>query len=182
MQITFDTDKFSGRSGEKTLTNVLCYLNRHGCFEDGHYPDIERITCRTPSSALRYARFFAHKGISPASEAVFLKNPSLGVRYLRIVNRREFSDPAIQKRFRKKFRSNAKVAYDWARLFKERLSEDEEEVFRKDVGLAHDYAVYVIRGPFPEKIHSMLVLASFGELDDWKKKKLAQYVRFAEGK
>jgi hypothetical protein len=181
MQITFDTDNFSKR-GEKSLTNVLCYLSRHGCFAQGHYPDIERITCRTPSSALRYVRYFAHAGISPESEAVFLKNPSLGVRYLGMVRKKEFSDPVIQRKFRRKFKSNAKAAYEWAELFKERLSEDEEEVFRKDVAIARDYAIRVIGGKFPDKIHSMLVLASFQELDSWRKRKLTEYIKFAEGK
>lgn len=182
MQITFETDSFSKRGGEKTLTNVLCHLLRYGCISQGHYPDIERVTCKTPSSALRYVRYFARLGISPESEAVFLKNPSLGVRYLILVRKKEFSDPVIQRKFRKKFKSNAKAAYEWADQFKERLSEEEEEVFRKDVALARDYAVQVIKGKFPEKIHSMLVLASFQELDPWRKRKLAEYIKFAEGK
>jgi hypothetical protein len=182
MQITFDTDKFSGRYGDKSLTNVLCYLNRHGCFEDSHYPEIERITCRTPSSALRYVRLFARKGISPANEAVFLKNPSLGIRYLNFLKKKEFSDPVVQKKFRRKFKSNAQVAYEWAERFNERLSEEEEEVFRKDVAFARDYAFHVIKGKFPEKIHSMLVLASFQELDPWRKRKLSEYIKFTEGK
>lgn len=179
MQITFDTGMF-GPKGEKSLTNVLCYLRRHGCLADGHYPDIERITCRTPSAALRYVRFFAVKGISPESEAVFLKNPTLAVRYLKYVRRAEFADPKVQKRFRRRFRTNARVAYEWAAAFNTRLTEDEETVFRRDMSAAKDYAMQIIRGKFTEKVHAMIMLASFDELPSYQKKCLAEYVRFSE--
>lgn len=179
MQISFDTEMFA--RGERSLTDVLCHLNRHRCFAAGHYPDIEKITCRTPSSALRYTRFFAGKrGISPASEVVFLKNPGIGVQYLRMVNKQEFSDPSVQKRFRKKFSRNPRLACDWARAFNVRLSEEEEQVFRKDISSARDYAMYVIRGPFPEKVHSMILLASFENLSSLQKKYLSDYIKFAE--
>lgn len=179
MQISFDTENFV--RNEKSLTNVLHYLNRHGCFAVGHYPEIEKITCRTPSSALRYTKFFSGKlGISPSSEAVFLKNPNLAVRYLRITNKKEFSDPSVQRRFRKKFSRNPRLAYDWARAFDERLSEEEEQIFRKDISAARDYAMYVIRGPFPEKVHSMILLASFENLSSLQKRHLSDYIKFAE--
>lgn len=180
MQITFDIEKFTGRGGDRSLTNVLCYLKRHGCFPVDKYVEIERITCRTPSSALRYCRYFATNGISPSSEDVFLKNPSIAVRYLKMVNRPEFSDPSIQKRFRRKFKSNAQVAYEWARAFNTRLSEDEETVFRKDLSAAKNYAMQVIRGKFPEKVHSMLLLASYEDLSPWDKRCLAEYLKYSE--
>jgi hypothetical protein len=181
MQITFDTDMF-GKMGEKSLTNVLCYLKRSKCFAEGHYPDIERITCRTPSAALRYVRYFAHSGVTSESETVFLKNPNLGVRYLRMVGKPEFSCPNVQRKFRKKFKNDPDVAYEWARAFNTRLSEEEEEVFRKDVSKARDYAMYVIKGKFSEKVHGMLVLASFEDLTPTKKRHLADYIKFAEGR
>lgn len=181
MRIAFDTDQFGPR-GEKSLTNVLCYLKRHGCLAEGHYPDIERITCRTPSAALRYVRYFARNGISAPSEAVFLKNPLLGARYLKMVGKTEFSDPEIQRKFRKKFFSDPMAAYEWARAFNTRLTEEEEEVFRKNMGAARDYAMYVIKGKFPEKVHGMLVLASFKDLSAYEKRSLSDYIKFAEGK
>lgn len=181
MQITFETGMF-GKRGEKSLTNVLCYLQRHGCFAEGHYPDIEQITCRTPSAALRYVRYFARTGITSESEAVFLKNPGLGVRYLRMVGKREFSDPVVQKKFRRKFKFDAALAYEWAKAFNERLTEEEEEVFRKNVAVARDYAMYVIKGKFSEKVHGMLILASFQDLSSYQKSRLAEYIKFAEGK
>lgn len=183
MQITFDTDKFVSRNGARSLTNVLCYLARHGCLTPDHYPSVEKITCRTPSDALRHVRYFAGKvGVSPENEKVFLKNPGIAVRYLKMVGRSEFSDPAVQKRFRRKFKTNAKLAYEWAVSFNTRLSEEEEEVFRKDFSAAKDYAVRVIRGKFPEKVHAMIMLASYGDLDPWQKRQLSEYVKFAEGK
>lgn len=181
MQITFETGMF-GKRGEKSLTNVLCYLRRHGCFAEGHYPDIEQITCRTPSAALRYVRYFAQKGVTPESEAVFLKNPVLGVRYLKIVGNKEFADPKVQARFRKKFKSDPSLAYEWALAFSTRCTEEEEEVFRKNVALARDYAMYVIKGRFPDKVHGMLVLASFQDLDPYQKARLTDYIKFAGGK
>ena len=180
MQITFDTDGFG--KGSRELTNVLCYLNRFGCFSAGHYPEIEKITCKTPSSALRYVRYFASRGISPESEEVFLRNPELGLRYLKLLRRPEFADPKVQKRFRRKFRSNARLACDWAVAFGVRLGEDEEEVFRKDFCSACDYAKRVIHGKFPERVHGMLLLASYGDMDHLQKRSLAEYIRFAEGK
>lgn len=183
MLITFETGMFGKRGGEKSLTNVLCYLHRHGCFATGHYPDIERVTCRTPSSALRYVRYFTGRvGVSPESEGIFLKNPGLGVRYLKLVGRKEFSDPNVQARFRKKFKNDPSLAYEWAKAFNTRLSEEEEEVFRKNVSVARDYAMYVIKGKFPEKIHGMLVLASFQDLSSYQKARLTDYIKFAEGK
>lgn len=183
MQITFDTDSFVSRNGSRSLTSVLCYLGRHGCIKPDHYPSVEKITCRTPSDALRYVRFFAGKtGISPESEEVFLRNPEIGVRYLKMVGRSEFSDPRVQKRFRRKFKSNARLAYEWASGFNTRLTEEEEEVFRKDFSAAKDYAVRVIRGRFPDKVHGMIMLASYGKMDAWQKRQLAEYIKFAEGK
>jgi hypothetical protein len=179
MQISFDVDRFSPR-GERELTNIMCYLRRYGCMAERHYPEIEKITCRTPSAALRYVRYFARNGISPESEAVFLKNPELGLRYLKMVRRSEFADQCIQKRFRRKFRTNAALAFRWAEAFGTRLEEDEEEVFRKDFYHAALYARQVIGGKFPEKIHGMILLASYGDVTDLQKRYLADYVKFAE--
>lgn len=179
MQITFDVDRFAPR-GERELTNTLCYLQRHGCIAAGHYQEIEKITCRTPSAAIRYVRYFARDGISPESEAVFLKNPELGLRYLKMVRRSEFADPKIQKRFRRKFRHNAKLAYMWANSSKTRLAEEEEEVFRKDFYHAEMYARYVIGGRFSDKVHSMILLASYGDVPHPQKGCLANYLKFAE--
>ena len=183
MQIIFDTDSFVDRKrkGDRCLANVLHYLKRFGCVgSDRPLPEVEKITCTTPSGTLRYCKLFACRGVSAATEAVFLKNPELGVRYLQMVRRSEFLDPKVQKKFRRKFKSNAKVAYHWAKAFGIRLTEEEEQVFRKDMGAARDYARGVIGGRFPDRIHEMLILASFGDMNEYQKKCLADYVRFAE--
>jgi len=177
MQIIFDTEKFRSSRGDHNLTNVLCYLKRHGCIYPDNYPSVEEITCRTPSSALRYCKYFASSGISPEREAIFLKNPRIAIRYLRLVGKSEFSDPKIQKRFRRKFRSNAKIACEWARIFNTRLTEEEESVFRKDMVAALDYAKHVIRGRFSEKVHGMIVLASFEDLGSYAKRCLSEYIK-----
>ena len=183
MQITFDTDNFaSGRKSDVALTNVLHYLKKHGCIGEMHDHSVERITCRTPSATLRYCRYFANKGVSPQTERVFLKNPSLGVRYLKMVGRSEFADPDVQRKFRKKFRSDAAAAYEWASAFKTRLTEDEEKVFRKSMRLARDYAREIIGGKSPEKVHAMILLASFKDMSQYEKRYLDDYVKFAEGK
>lgn len=181
MQITFDIENFAKKyRGDRDLTNVLSYLKRYDCIGVEQYPSIEKIACRTPSSAYRYCRYFASSGLSPESEVVFLKNPSIGIRYLKLTHKPEFSDPKIQKRFRKKFRTNARLAYEWARAFNTRLSEEEEEVFCKSFYCAKEYAINVIRGRFSEKVHSMIMLASFEDQSSYAKKCLAEYIKFVE--
>lgn len=183
MQITFDTDSFGDRKrrGDHFLANVLHYLKRFGCVaSDRPLPEVEKTACRTPSGTLRYCMLFAGRGVSAGTEEIFLKNPELGVRYLKMVGRSEFLDPQVQKKFRRKFRSNPKVAYQWASHFRIRLTEDEEECFRKDMTAARDYAKGVIGGRFPDRIHEMLILASFGDIKEWEKEALAEYVRFSE--
>lgn len=181
MQITFEVDNFSRRSGPRDLTNVLHYLLRYRCVESPkNNREIEKITCSTPSAALRYCRYVANDGISPEGEVVFLKNPSIAVRYLRMVGRPEFLDAKVQKRFRKKFKKNPRLAYEWSRAFNTRLSEEEEEAFCHDLSAARDYAMNVIRGKFPEKVHSMILLSSFEDLGTWQKKCLSDYIKYSE--
>jgi len=182
MQIVFETDNFSarGRKGDHCLANVLHYLKRFGCLATDHsLPEVEKVACLTPSGTIRYCRLFASKGVTAETEAIFLKNPELGVRYLKMVGRSGFLDPDVQKKFRKKFRSNPRVAYEWAKAFKIRLTEEEEECFRKDLCAANNYARSVIGGRFPERIHEMIILASFGNMDVYQKKSLSEYVKLA---
>lgn len=183
MQITFDTNHFDSRvrKGDHCLANVLHYLKRFGCIgSDQPLPEVEKVACRTPSGTLRYCKLFASRGVSAETEEVFLKNPELGIRYLKMVCRSEFLDPQVQRKFRRKFRSNPKAAYQWAKTFGIRLTEEEEECFRKDMVSARDYAKGVIGGRFPDRVHEMLILASFGDISQYEKKALAEYVRFAE--
>ena len=182
MQIVFETDNFSsrGRKGDHCLANVLHYLKRFGCLATDHsLPEVEKVACLTPSGTIRYCRLFASKGVTAETEAIFLKNPELGLRYLKMVGRSSFLDPVVQKKFRKKFRSNPRVAYEWAKAFHIRLTEEEEECFRKDLSAANNYARSVIGGRFPEKIHEMIILASFGNMDVYQKKSLSEYIKLA---
>ena len=179
MEITFDTDNFDGSA--KALSSVLYYLK--GCDSYnylGHNPDVEKITCKTPSEALRYTKWVTGSiGVSPEAEKVFLKNPNLAIRYLKYIRRDHFVDPKVQQRWWKKVVKKSEIAYDWARNFNKRLSEEEEEVFAKgNMKYMKDYAMYVIKGKFPEKVHQIIVLRSFEELSQWEKSAVKDYMKF----
>lgn len=179
MKIEFDTASF-GRDA-RGLTDVLSVLYRHREWNLGHHKEVEEIVCRTPSSALKFCQMVNHSyGISREAEKVFLKNPRIGIRYLRIVGRSHLLDEKIQARFWKKIARSPDLAYQWARAFGKRLPEEDEEVFLQSFRLIKEYAFYVIRGPFPEKIHQKIVLRSFEQIDDWEKRFLSEYLRFAE--
>ena len=178
MQITIDIEKFA--NDPKGLTNMLYYIRKSGNYFNAHDPALEAICCRTPSSAFRYTKLVSNSGITEKSERVFLKNPNIGIRYLKKTNRPEFQNSDTQKRFWKKIVKNADLAYAWCLQFKKRLSEQEEEIFADDSRLAVQYAKNIIKGKFPEKIHNILILKSFEQQDGWRKKCLQDYVRYVE--
>lgn len=178
MNIHFETSVFE--KDPKGLISVLCNLHRIGFWSVDHYRDIERVVCRTPSSALNYCRYVNGAfGVSREAERVFLKNPVLGIRYLRLVNRRSFLDPDTQSRFWRKVVKNPHSCYQWCHLFRERVSAEEEEVFGGDIPVAVDYAFFIIKAPFSEKVHNMLIMSSFGDMDDWSRKKLRSYMEWS---
>lgn len=176
MLVSFDTNKFE--RDPNGLINILSALR----YKDHYFsncPDIERITCRTPSSALKYVKNVMTTGLSPSAERIFLRNPNLAIKYLKIIRREQFSDADTQKRFWKKVCKNSRLALDWAKAFKKRLTVEEEEVFVNDAWTAKDYAYHVIKGKFEEKVHNMLVLKSFEPLDSYSKSCLTDYVRYS---
>jgi hypothetical protein len=177
MFITFDVSKFAGNP--KGLTNLLYNLRHSANPFDQTNPEITEITCRTPSSAFRYVRYVATSGLTEKAERVFLKNPNIGIRYLSFIRRKHFLNEDTQKRFWKKVIKCPYFSYTWANNFKTRLTETEEEIFVENVKLARDYAYFVIKGRFPEKIHNMLVLKSFELKDGWEKKNLQEYIQYA---
>jgi hypothetical protein len=178
MNLFVELDKFA--NNPKALTNVLYHMRGAGCYIPYMSPEIEAITCKTPSSALRHVRFVSPFGVSEKSERVFLKNPSLGIRYLKKIRRETFQNEDTQKRFWKKVVKKAELAYQWASAFGRRLSEQEEEVFAQDMHRMKQYAFFVIKGPFPEKVHNMILLKSYEPLSEWEKKALNEYVKYAE--
>lgn len=179
MNIHFDTSLFE--KNPKGLIAVLSNLRRIGSWSVRHERDIERIVCRTPNSALNYCRNVNYAfGVSREAERVFLKNPGIGIRYLRLVGRRSFLDEDTQSRFWRKVVRSPDLCYEWGQAFQQRVSEEEEEVFVKDVRVARNYAFFVIKGPFPEKAHNMLVLRSFEEMDPYSKKCLTEYIQYSE--
>lgn len=178
MNVNFDVDRFA--KDPRGLIDVLSNLYRVGAYHLGHHREVEEIVCRTPSSALKFCQMVNHAyGVSREAEKVFVKNPSIGIRYLRLVSRTEFLDEKVQKRFWRKVMKNPDIAYAWARAFGRRLPEG-EEVFVGNIRCARDYSLYVIKGGFPEKIHQMLVLRSFENLEGWDRKHLSEYLRYAE--
>jgi hypothetical protein len=192
MWITFNTDSYTDTSPvkqrlkAKRLIFLLRNLMDHGQFDGGVYPDIERHMT-VPSLALKYVSFVTReKGMSPEGERIFLKNPDVAIKYLKIV-KRDFLDPAVQKRWHKKVIRNPILAVEYCKLKGRRLSEREEEVFLKDMDAMKDYAMFVIRGPFPERIHEMILLRSFDEMkgrnsreQERQKRCLQDYLRYAK--
>jgi len=182
MRISFDTENFKGRSAAGLLTNALANLRAAGSYTHSYSnTDVEDVVCKTPSAAYKFVRYVSKSGVSPAAERIFLKNPSIGVRYLKYVNRPSFIEEAVQKRFWKKVVKNPSLAFDYCSTFNKRLSEEEEEVFVKDMRVMRDYAQRVIKGKFPQKVHDMILLKSFESMDAWPKENLQRYMKFVEG-
>lgn len=178
MQLFIEIEKFA--NNPKALTNVLYYMRNSGCHIPWKSPEIEAITCKTPSAALRHTRFVCPDGLSEAAERVFLKNPALGIRYLKKVRREIFQNEDTQRRFWKKVVKKADLAYQWAHAFSKRLSEDEEVVFLESMHRMKEYAYFIIKGPFPEKVHNMILLKSYEPLNEWDKRSLNEYIKYAE--
>lgn len=175
MHITFDVSKFDSNS----LINILYYLRKNESSFNHHDSEITKITCRTPSAAYKYTRYVATSGLDEQVERVFLKNPKIGIKYLIKIRRKEFKNPDIQKRFWKKILKNPRLAYEWSSVFG-RLNKEEEEIFINDIKAARDYALFVLKGRFNEKIHNAIVLKSFELKDSWEKKLLQEYIKYAE--
>lgn len=178
MNISFEVDRF--RNDPRGLIDVLSNLYRVGAYHLGNHGEVEEIVCRTPSSALKFCQMVNHAyGVSREAEKVFVKNPSIGIRYLRLVGRTDFLDEKVQKRFWRKVLKSPDLALEWSRTLGRRLPEG-EEVFVGDMRCAREYSFHVIKGAFPEKVHQMLFLRSFENLDGWDKKYLSDYLRYAE--
>lgn len=180
MHITFDIEKFKGNPNG--LTSILSHLKYANSYLPMPNKEIEAITCTTPSAALKFCRYVnTTTGISAESEKVFLKNASLGIRYLRVVKRKHMLDSEVQRRFWRKVVRKPELALEWGRAWG-RLSEEEEEVFVKSMRCAKEYSYYVIKGRFPEKVHQMILLSSFDKLLGYDKRCLEEYIKYSEGK
>jgi hypothetical protein len=159
MEVSFSIDNFVGKP--QNLITVLSHLRYAGSYSFKQEEEVEAITCKTPSVAYKFARFVAKEGISARAEKVFLKNPSIGIRYLNLIKKNQFTDKEVHNKFWKKVVRKPEYALEYAMQFNKRLSESEEEVFVKSSYHMKVYAQKVIRGKFPEKIHNMIVLKSF---------------------
>jgi hypothetical protein len=181
MRISFEVSSFL--NDPRGLIEILSNLHGMGLWSSYHDPEVERVACRTPSSAYNLCRFVNHAhGVSRGAERVFLKNPGIGIKYLRIVGRSSFLDEDTQRRFWRKVVKKPDLAYRWCESFQTRLSEEEEEVFVGDVRLAKEYAFFVRKEPFSESVHSKLILRSFEDMDVWSKNCLEQYIKWAAEK
>jgi hypothetical protein len=175
MELTIDLGNYAGDA--KGLIYLLHSLKNHNSWSPTHEDEIEKVTCRTPSSALKYTGLVMKDGISTDAEKVFLKNPGIGVRYLIRIKKKAFSDPETQKKFWKKVLRDPQIALAWAQTFG-RLSEVEEEVFLKNTYSMRNYAYFVIKGKFPERIHNMILLKSYEEMSPNSKKYLSEYIKY----
>ncbi len=179
MELSFSTDNFVGRP--QNLISVLSHLKWAGSYSFKQEEDIESIVCKTPSVAYKFARYVAKEGISQNAEKVFLKNPSIGIRYLKLTRKNNLTNPEIHAKFWKKITRKPQLALEYSLSFNKRFSESEEEVFLKDTHCMRTYAEKVIKGKFPEKIHNMIVLKSFevqpSSLDE---RHLKLYIKFSE--
>lgn len=180
MNLYIEIEKF--KNNPKALTDILYRLMNNGGHVPFRSPEIEQVVCKTPSSALRYTRLVSRSGVSEAAERVFLKNPSLGIRYLKKIRSESFQNDDTQRRFWKKVTKKADLAYQWAQAFGKRLSEDEEVVFLKSIHRMKEYAYFIIKDRFPEKIHNMILLKSYEPMSEWEKKSLNEYVKWSETK
>lgn len=178
-EFTFDVEAFKNKP--KHLIGVLSSLCAVGQWTRRHDPDVEAIVCRTPNSALNYCRYVVGCwGVSAAAEEVFLKNPSIGIRYLRMVNRERFLDEKTQKRFWGKVTRNPDLAWEWANTFGKRLPEKDEVVLAGKIQNARQYAMRIVGGRLSDATHERIVLRSFENLDRWEKMALDEYLKFAE--
>lgn len=175
MRVSFDVEAF--RNNPKGLISVLSHLRAMNQWSVMGRGDVEEIACKNPSSALSFCRHVVgNYGLSKEAERVFLKNPGIGVRYLRMVNRDHFQDEDTERRFRKKVCKDPRLALDWARTFNKRLSEDEEMVFAGDPWSAKEYSRYVVRGRLPDSVHERIMLRSFEAKGDLDKRYLKDYM------
>lgn len=177
MQINFDIENFKNRPAG--LVAVLSHLKSVGCYVPSRSLEIEAIACRTPSAALKFCRY-VHASVCPETEKVFLKNPKLGIRYLRMAHRQEMQDAKVQKRFWRHITRKPELALEWSQHTGRRLSEQEEEVFVKDMRCMNQYAQRVIKGKFPDSVHQMIILRSFEQMTRYQKQSLEDYIKFAE--
>jgi hypothetical protein len=177
MNISFDVENFKSRPA--SLIAVLSHLKACNCYVPSRSIEIERIACRTPSSALKFCRY-VNVALNPESEKVFLKNPKLGIRYLRSSHRQEMQDEKVQKRFWRHITKKPELALEWSQYTGRRLSEQEEEVFVKDMRCMNVYAQKIIKGKFPESVHQMIVLRSFEQMTRYHKMSLEEYIKFVE--
>lgn len=179
MNVNFDTERFE--NDPKGLIEVLSNLYRVGAWSLGHHREIEEIVCRTPSSALKFCHLVNHAyGVSGDAEKVFVKNPSIGIRYLRLVGRSEFLEEKVQKRFWRKVLKSPDLALEWATAFGRRLPEGDEIVLAGRIQSAKHYAMKIVGGRLPDPVHERIVLRSFENLDRWEKRALEDYLNFAE--
>lgn len=179
MNIDFNTNDFNGNP--QTLIYILYQLRKSGSWIPQIEKDIEDVICTIPSRSLKYTKYVVPLiGLSESREAVFLKNPKIAISYLKEMKCETFKDEKIQKRFKKKILKRPDLLYGYAKIINKRFSEDEEVCFTKDFVYANLYARDIIKGPFSEKIHNMILLYSYGNLKSMQKNALEEYVRFAK--
>jgi len=192
--ITFDINSFS--RDKISLLKFLYSLKYKGLFVRNKELDI--FFSQQPSLAYKYTRnIIVEKEWSPAGvnpggwtylnvdknrldpdqEKVFLKNIKFGIAYLEITKQKKFRDEKLNKKFEKKLYKDAGASFDYSiRVLHQRIPEDKEHIFLENYYVMYHYAMLVIKGKFPDKIHNQIHLRSF-EKNVWRFDCLQAYLK-----
>ena len=192
--ITFDINGFS--RDKISLLKFLYSLKYKGLFVRNKELDV--FFSQQPSLAYKYTRnVIVEKEWSPAGlnpgrwtyinvdknrldpdqEKVFLKNIKFGIAYLEITQQKKFRDEKLHKKFEKKVYKDSGASFDYAtRVLRERIPEEKESIFLDNYYVMYHYAMIVVKGKFPDKIHNQIHLRSF-EKNVWRFDCLQAYLK-----
>ena len=189
--IAFDINSFS--RDKVSLLKFLYSLRYKGLFKRTKELDI--FFSQQPSLAYKYIRGIIvekewrsnpsgyvylnvdKNRFEPEQEKVFLKNIKFGIAYLEATQQKKFRDEKLNKKFEKKVYKDSGASFDYAtRVLCERIPEDKEHIFLENYYVMYHYAMLVIKGKFPDKIHNQIHLRSF-EKNVWRFDCLQAYLK-----
>jgi len=113
--------------------------------------------------------------VSAELEQLFWANNNTAFTYSTLLNTR-IPDEYEKERL-KFFEPDEFVAYA-KKIFKGRMPEHLEELMVDNIDLIQGYAEHIMFGQLPEKIHTAMIMKSFGEEDN---SIIAHYLRFVKG-
>jgi len=189
--ITFDINSFS--RDKLSLLKFLYSLRYKSLFK--RTKELDVFFSQQPSLAYKYIRNIIiekewrsnpagytylnvdKNRLDADQEKVFLKNIKFGIAYLEITQQKKFRDEKLNKKFEKKVYKDSGASFDYAtRVLRERIPEDKEHIFLENYYVMYHYAMLVIKGKFPDKIHNQIHLRSF-EQNVWRFDCLQAYLK-----